>query len=671
MKKFLKKNWKKLLFTFLSLFLIFGTFYLIFAVTLYKGIENMIRIIACFTLIDALILFIVLLTKFRRKIVVKGFVICSIFVFIYTLTITFAGYKINNIYNKISSISSNNYDYYSTSIITRSDNEASSIKDIDDEKIAMIKDEDDYEGYELANLIIDENNLDRKNIVKYDNYVDLLNDLIDGKINFALVPTNYDSRFASNDGLEDIKDKTKIIFTKKEKKEKELTEKKKAKSLDEPFTVLVMGVDTVNDGFSSGFNGDALILVTFNPKTTNATILSIPRDTYMPISCMGDRKNKITNAGWHGEKCIINSLENFFGIDIDYHVKINFNGVVKLVNAVGGVEVDVPYAFCEQNSKRQWGRNTIKVESGKQVLNGEQALAFARHRKVTQYMVNYCGSKYVQHANYWNDFVRGQNQQIIINALLNKIKNIDSFSKIESILDTISNNMETDISTDNILSLYSLAKDILKKAASQEEAFSMQKLYLSGHDAMIYDYSFKNNAGTKLVLYNYAIYKESKEAVIKAMKQNLGLTAITPVKKFSFSIKNTYEPYVIGKNAGVTSDLELMPSFIGSDESVAKTYANSHGINLKINYVTGKSWQRVGQILSQSVPEKTDLDMLDTSHSLTITVVKELPTTVVDTPNDSSSTDNNATDETTDDENEDSQSDDSSSTDENTDTSNN
>ncbi len=621
-KKKKKTLWKKFLTIFFAIFLIFSTVYVTYAISLYKSIETLLRILGCITLSVFSLLLFTLLNKFKKFSKATLFIIFSIISLLYCGSLTFVGNKVNNIYKKISTISSNNYDNYSTSIITRKNYGANDINDIKNGKIGIINDEDDYEGYTIGNKILKDNNLN--NTVKYDGYIEMVTDLLNNKIDFAIVPTHYDSMLSSGEGFEDISQTTKIIYTKEEKKEKKMSTKS-TKSLDEPFTVLIMGVDTVNDGFSSGFNGDALILVTFNPKTTNATILSIPRDTYMPISCMKDRKNKITNAGWRGESCIINSLENYFGIEIDYHVKINFNGVVDLVNALGGVEVDVPYSFCEQNSKRKWGKNTVFVKSGKQTLNGEKALAFARHRKITQYMINYCGPEYTSNGFYWNDFTRGQNQQIIINALLKKLKNIDSFSAVESILDTISKNIETDISTNNILSLYNLGKDSLKKSANKDEAFQMQKLYLLGHDASIYDYSFATNSGTKLVLYNYSVFEESKEAVIKAMKENLGLIEVTPVKTFTFSIKNKFEEKIIGKNITTrTSKLTLMPNFIGSDVGVANTFANNNNIHLNINYVDGTKGQVIGQIVSQSIPAKTDLDMLSSSRTLTVDVVQSV-----------------------------------------------
>lgn len=102
--------------------------------------------------------------------------------------------------------------------------------------------------------------------------------------------------------------------------------------IDKPFTMLVMGIDSTANTLSKNAtgNGDALMLVTFNPKTLNATIFSIPRDTYVPIACFENQKeNKITHAAWNGENCMIKTIENLTDINIDYYVKINFQGVVK------------------------------------------------------------------------------------------------------------------------------------------------------------------------------------------------------------------------------------------------------------------------------------------------------------------------------------------------------
>ena len=169
-----------------------------------------------------------------------------------------------------------------------------------------------------------------------------------------------------------------------------------------------MGVDSAEEDLSKAAGlGDSLMLITFNPKTLNTTIMSIPRDTYVPITCYRNSKSKITHAASGGDSCMINTIENFFDINIDYYAKINFRGLMKLVDALGGIDVEVPYSFCETTMWRS-EEYMVYVDEGMQHLNGEQALALSRNRKTYKR----CGAKYSKGPR--NDFVRGQNQQLVI-----------------------------------------------------------------------------------------------------------------------------------------------------------------------------------------------------------------------------------------------------------------
>ena len=92
------------------------------------------------------------------------------------------------------------------------------------------------------------------------------------------------------------------------------------KSITEPFTMLLMGIDSTDEVLEKNAiaNGDTLILITFNPKTLNATMISIPRDSYVPIACWSDQaENKITHAAGYGTDCMMQTIENYFDINID------------------------------------------------------------------------------------------------------------------------------------------------------------------------------------------------------------------------------------------------------------------------------------------------------------------------------------------------------------------
>lgn len=244
-------------------------------------------------------------------------------------------------------------------------------------------------------------------------------------------------------------------------------------------------------------------------------------------------------------------------------------------------------------------------------------------------MVNYCGKKYTTNGSYWNDYTRGQNQQLIIKAMLKKlIEKATSFTVIEDLLDTVSNNAKTNMSTDTILSLYNLGKDILAKSGNSEQVLNMQRLYLNTYDARVYWSGCGNENG----VYVGGVYDKSYDAVVDAMKVNLEQKKATAVKTFSFSIENEYNETIIGKNLKGTQSLKTMPNLIGQTESYARTFASSNNINLIVNYVEGSQGQVFGTITSQSIHERTDLNYIGSNRSLTINVISSINTPIIEEP---------------------------------------
>mgnify|MGYP002623970091 CR=1 FL=1 len=608
--------------------------YFSYGLILLENIETPLRIGIIVFLIILSVLFIKTIIKniFKKK-KLKTIIITIISIIIAAVMIII-GYNINKIYNAIANISTTSQTY-SSSIVTRIDSEINDINDLKEEKIGILSDKESIDGYQIPQEIIKDNNLNNE-LVEYNNYLDMINALLDEKINAIFLPTNYSILFANIQGLEKLKEQTKIIYTKDKniKVQKTLN----SKNLDEPFTILLMGVDSENEEIKgSSFNGDSLVLITFNPKTLDATMLSIPRDTYVPITCFaGQKKNKITHAAWYGESCMMSTIENMFDINIDYYIKINFAGVVKIVDTLGGIDVNVPYSFCEQNSKREFGNSTVYVREGQQTLNGEQALALARNRHP---WTEYCSWEWTNYNS--NDFVRGQNQQLVIQGMLNKIKNINSVDTFYDMLNNISMSMETNMSTENILSFYNIAKDILLKNTSDttnlSELIGFERMYLSGYDQMIVDYDGINDTGSGLSLYNFVPYKGSMEDISDAMKENLGLKEKTITKQYDFDINEKYEPHVIGKGYYEDYSLSLLPSFVGRDISEVQNYCNSRGISLTINKVSTNSRSLDGEVMTQSLPAGMDAQY---AGSMTVSVAEYGKTIIDDDNDDSKITDN-------------------------------
>ena len=635
MKKFTKHKAAFIL-TLISILVLFGGVgYFIFSISKLNNVENTLRLVGSIVLIVICLLLFVLSIRFLNKYKKLKLAIVIILMLLIGGVGIFGAYNVDRVYSALSKVSdTSGYTTYSSSLVTLKDNDAESIKDIGDSEIGILNDTTSYEGNIIPKEVIEEQKLDNET-KEYSSYIAMIDALNSGEVDYIFLPTNYTVMFGSMDGYEDVGDKTKILLTqtKKVKDKDGDSSDANAKAITEPFTVLLMGVDSDEEGIQNGsFNGDSLMVITFNPDTLSTTILSIPRDSYVPIACFsGQRKNKITHAAWQGEDCMINTIENFLDITIDYYVKINFTGVVQLVDTLGGVEIDVPYNLCEQNSKRQWGSNTIYIEKGLQTLNGEQALAYARNRHPNP---GKCSSKWTNYTS--NDFIRGEHQQEVVTALLNKFKDVKDLDTVYKLLDTISNNMVTNMSTDQILSLYNVFKDIASKSTGlndMADVLGIQRLKLNGYDARIVDYG-----GTNLSLYNYVLYDDSVKAVSDAMKENLGEKKTTAVKTFSFDVNTPYEEEVIGADITGTRSLVQLPSFVGETVSYVRSYCSQHGIS-----VTVKGGN--GYVLSQSVPSGANIEDV---KSITITAGGNTSSS-----SSSSSSNNNTTSDTTTDDGED------------------
>lgn len=594
------KGWT-ILFNILFIILIVSSLYMLYSISLLNGIENMLRLIGAIAVIVLAILLIVLSMHSVLKHQKKRRILFLILIILYSLLLIFVARNIHLVIEKLGRVSTTTTTY-SASLVTLNTNKAEKIEDVGASEIGMLKDESSVDGNQIPKEMMKKNkSISSNKVAYYDDYVSMLKDLYDEKIDYIFLPSGYVVMFNSLEGFEHIGTETKVLES--YEKNVKSTIAKGGSKIDKPFTLLLMGVDSEKENIKgASFNGDSLMLITFNPTTLNTTIVSIPRDTYVPIACLNGRKNKITHAAWGGESCMISTIENFTGIKIDYYAKINFKGVVKLVDALGGIDVDVPIDFCEQDSNRDFG-NLICLNKGYQTLNGEQALALSRHRKTI------------------NDFIRGQNQQLVVKGLMNKAKSIRSIDTIYDLLDTLSNNMETNMTTNEILSFYNVAKEILEKSketSNVDELLGMQRLYISGFDAMIYDYDSKLNAGTKLRLYNFVPYDGSIKDVVNAMKINLEIESPKLIKSMEFDVDEPYVETVIGKGTYKGITLYLLPNFVGYNQSKAIAYGKEHGLKINVNVVS--SAQNEGQVISQSLHDGMDLNAINKNVGLTITV---------------------------------------------------
>ncbi|MEH7158403.1 LCP family protein [Neobacillus drentensis] len=226
----------------------------------------------------------------------------------------------------------------------------------------------------------------------------------------------------------------------------------------ENTSILFIGVDDSEKRKSSGSSrSDALMLATFNKEDKSIKLLSIPRDSYVHIP-EKDIYTKITHAhAYGGVKLTLETVEELLDVPVDYYVKMNFNAFIDVINALDGVKVDVPFTFSEQDSKDH--AKAITLQKGVQELNGEEALAFARTRKID------------------SDIQRGMRQQQIVKAILAKGASIKSITNYTDVMEAVGKNMSTDLTFDQMKSFLSYIQ-----AGS---GLNVESLSLKGEDSYI------------------------------------------------------------------------------------------------------------------------------------------------------------------------------------------
>ena len=574
----------------LSVFSCLSTGLTIYSLYLLSKIETFYRIMFSLLLILATVTVVYSLLesiKFFKK---KKFIISSAFSVVLVVITTIISLIILQLYGKLDKMNKNELTY-KTALI--SFEQQDKIEKLKGKKIGLVETEDDIAGYILPNELIEKYKLKDNNEIKsYTDTITLMTALVNNEVDMIFISSNYKSMYNKIEGVDKTKQIYEITTYEKTYKKSEVHDEDVTSTakVTEPFTMLLLGVD--DD--SESFNADTIMLITFDPSTLHATMFSIPRDTYVTV-CSG-AQTKITHSGWSGAKCVVKTVENFTGINVDYYVKINFKGVVDLVNALNGITVDVPLDFCESNSDRLQGEGyDICLNKGVQRLDGEQALALARHRKTLPL----------------GDFQRGQNQQLVVEGMVNELKNIKSPKEFYNILDIIGDNMDTSMSTDDILSFYNVGKNILLK--DEDATLNITKTFLTGYDLYVWEgYSS----------YTFQYYKQSLDEIIKAMKINLGQIEQEEIKTFSFNINEPYEKEIIGYKYYTSEPRkQLIPNFSNFSLSDAQGWAGRNNFSLSINYIeTSDNSYYNGQIVGQSVHEGVLIEKA--SRNITIYVIK-------------------------------------------------
>ncbi|SFS85495.1 LCP family protein [Paenibacillus sp. BC26] len=216
-----------------------------------------------------------------------------------------------------------------------------------------------------------------------------------------------------------------------------------------PVTIMLLGVDTRKE--TGSLNTDVMMVATFNPNTKSAVVVSIPRDSKIELPGYNSRKANAyysrflkgaKNDGLEGKDAerqakqdMRKMFSKYFDVPIDYTATINFQGFVDVVDALGGVDVDVDMDMRYVDNAD--GTN-IDLKKGPQNLKGDDALDFVRYRKSND------------GTNMSSDFDRNRRESQVLGEIADKLKSFSSVPKIANVIKAVGNNMRMDIPSDEV-----------------------------------------------------------------------------------------------------------------------------------------------------------------------------------------------------------------------------
>lgn len=364
----------------------------------------------------------------------------SMIVFIIYFIITILGIKTFGVLGDLVSTSQTNQFYVMAAV----DDSVSDVTEIDAGSTIGLGTETSYNTNVFPKAKFAEEGLDF-NYSTYEQEADAASALLAGNERFIVVSDPDDKELKAIDNFEDG---TKVIGHYKEKVDIKTSNKSVTR---QTFTVLLTGVDTRSDAIDSNSRSDSIMVAKVNPKTSEAAIVSIPRDAYVMSSCTG-QYDKITHSSLNGMNCLIDDVEGLLDVEIDYYLTVNFFAVIDAIDAVGGIDITVEDTFCGQDEYDNL--NAYCFSPGETHMNGSEALSYARER----------------HSFSDGDYARARHQQEVISGFLNALITSGPFA-INSLLDVASQSARTNLSAGQ---LTDLAKLLQKNSDFTIDSYTIQ-----------------------------------------------------------------------------------------------------------------------------------------------------------------------------------------------------
>ncbi|MCD8027733.1 MAG: LCP family protein [Erysipelotrichaceae bacterium] len=244
----------------------------------------------------------------------------------------------------------------------------------------------------------------------------------------------------------------------------------------EAFNIFICGTDKTGSIDTFGLS-DVNMIVTVNPTTKQILLTSIPRDYYVEIIGMDNVTgyDKLTHSAKGGISCTMETLENLLGIEFNYYAKFNFTSFMNVIDALGGITIDVPQYDVIDNDEGVFTTyiGNYTIYPGENTFDANEALAFVRERKS---FVN-------------GDTVRGENQMLMLKAIIKKICSTSLITNMDEIFESLSDSFETNMSDKEVKALINMQLD-------DGASWDIQTYHMSGTDIRTYELATVGNVSS-------------------------------------------------------------------------------------------------------------------------------------------------------------------------------
>ena len=317
--------------------------------------------------------------------------------------------------------STSNYSEYSMSVVVLKESDVHNVTQLD-----SVTGPTDTDNENIQKLIADIKTSQSKELTveQSTSYLAAYTSLVSGEAKAIVLNSVFENIIESE--YPDYASKIRKIYTKNITKEVAAPKVSKNKS----FNVYVSGIDTYGP-ISSVSRSDVNILMTVNRDSKKILLTTTPRDSYVPIADGGNnQKDKLTHAGIYGVDSSIHTLENLYGVDINYYVRLNFTSFLKLIDLLGGVDVYNDQEFTSRHGKFHFPVGNVHLDS-------EQALGFVRER----------------YSLADGDRDRGRNQQKVIVAIIQKLTSTEALKNYSDIIQGLQDSLQTNMPIETMMDL--------------------------------------------------------------------------------------------------------------------------------------------------------------------------------------------------------------------------